>query len=538
MFDSSFVINNNYQMDQIEKVLQQNIPEDLKALFSFDETDSIFSIQKKFELWSKHLFGKYFEFEDAPFHIEIDNNNIKSYLGIADSFLDIGFRGCAKTSRTKLFVAFCICNDTLHRRKYIKVLAEDGTNSTQVTTDIYNMLISPEVLRIYPEIFSKTKYKREETMSSFTTATGVKMLADTVGTSARGALKEEARPDFIWFEDFESRKTIKSAVITQKIWLNMEEAKDSLAIGGSCLYNCNYLSERGNVHKLVGKADGERRLILITPIKRNGQPTWPGAYTMESINAKEKGAEDFAGEYMCEPSAGADIFFDRNCLKKQEKKEPIRTISDFKIFHEYDPSHRYASGHDVAGGVGLDSSTSVFIDFSTIPSKVVATYKSNLIKPNVFGDEVKSEADRFGACLVAVENNKFDSCIERLRNLKYNNMYFQEMKATKIGPQPRTKTLGWNTNSDTKSKMLFAVRKAVVDGHLELSDDDLIKEFWSYTRDDLMDNDVDPRLTTRHFDLLIACAIAYMMKDFAEVSDSSRESYQQAPYESPLDEEN
>jgi hypothetical protein len=32
-----------------------------------------------------------------------------------------------------------------------------------------------------------------------------------------------------------------------------------------------------------------------------------------------------------------------------------------------------------------------------------------------------------------------------------------------------------------------------------------------------MEKNDDPRLTTRHFDLLIACAIAWQMKDFAEV---------------------
>ncbi len=181
-------------MEEIEKTLQDNIPEDLKALFSFaDEENYVIII--KFNLWARHFFGKYFTYEDAPFHEDIDNNNLKAYLGLIDSFLDIGFRGASKTARTKLFMAFCIANDLKHRKKYIKVLAEDTTNSKQVVTDIYNMLITPEILSVYPEIFAKTKYKREETMSSFTTATGIKVLADTVGTAARGALQEEARPD-------------------------------------------------------------------------------------------------------------------------------------------------------------------------------------------------------------------------------------------------------------------------------------------------------------------------------------------------------
>jgi hypothetical protein len=52
------------------------------------------------------------------------------------------------------------------------------------------------------------------------------------------------------------------------------------------------------------------------------------------------------------------------------------------------------------------------------------------------------------------------------------------------------------------------------DGLLELSDPDLIAELRAYIRDDLMDRDEDVRLTTRHFDLLIACAIAWQMRSY------------------------
>ena len=63
---------------------------------------------------------------------------------------------------------------------------------------------------MYPEIFQKTNKKREETMASFTTTTGIKVVADP-GTDQRGAIQEESRPDFIWFEDFENRTTLRSA---------------------------------------------------------------------------------------------------------------------------------------------------------------------------------------------------------------------------------------------------------------------------------------------------------------------------------------
>lgn len=512
----------------IEEILERGNRKDVRGLFAFDQTDTEEEVLLKFNLWGRFFFPQYFKAADAPFHEDIDRGNYRVYRAILRAFVNIVFRGGAKTTRTKLFIAYAIANDQDRSRKYLKVLAEDGANSKQAVTDVYNMLITPSVRHFYPEIFRKTEAKREETMASFTTATGVKMRAGTVGTDQRGQIQEDARPDFIWFDDFETRKTLRSAVETQAIWDNMEEARTGLSKDGGAVYTCNYLSERGNVHKLVEKKNPDKN-VLIVPIRHKGQPTWD-AYTVEEVAKIEAEADDFAGEYLCEPSAGADVFFDRDTLKSQRKKEPVKELAEFKIFHKFDPSHRYGSGHDVAGGVGLDSSTSVFIDFSTIPNRVVATFKSDTIKPDVFGDEIEREARMFGEPIVGVENNKFDMCIGRLKQI-YDNLYFTEQKETRVGMPPRVRQYGWNTNRMTKPKMLFDLKKAVEDGQLDLSDPDVIAELWSYTRDDLMDRDEDVRLTTRHFDLLMATAIAWQMRNFAEVKKEPTGTYQQPSYE-------
>ena len=78
--------------------------------------------------------------------------------------------------------------------------------------------------------------------------------------------------------------------------------------------------------------------------------------------------------------------------------------------------------------------------------------------------------------------------------------------------------------------MIYAFVKAVEDGLIELNDKDLIQEAKSYSRDDLMDNEVDPRLTTRHFDLLIAACIAWQMKDHAKVVEQNSD-YTPKPYQ-------
>ena len=279
------------------KILDSGTKSDIRALFSFDITDTEKEVLLKFNLWGRHFFPKFYKFKDADFHKDIDKYNYRVYRGEdLKYFIDIVFRSGAKTTRTKLFIAYCIANDSDHSRKFFKILTKDISNAKQVVTDIYNLLLS--ISSYYPEIFQKTDQKKEERMDSFTTYTGVKMRAGTVGTDQRGQIQEDTRPDFIVFDDFETRKTLRSAVETKSIWDNMEEAKTGLSRNGGAVYLCNYFSERGNVHKLVLKKNNPKTKVLIVPIKFEGKPMWD-YYNMDIINALEKDSDDFAGEYMC-----------------------------------------------------------------------------------------------------------------------------------------------------------------------------------------------------------------------------------------------
>lgn len=506
-------------MTKIEEILDTGTLKDKRSLFSFNLSDTNKEVLLKFQLWSKYFYIKFFQVKDALFHKEIDQYNLECYRANIKSFTNLTFRGGAKTTRTKLFKAFCICNDLDKSRRYIKILSYDSTNCKQFVTDIYNLLIQPRVRQMYPEVFEKTDTKREETMSSFTTSTGVKVLADTVGSSQRGSIQEESRPDLIVFDDFETRETLRSAIKTKTIWDNMQEAKDGLSTDGACIYLGNYISEMGNVHRLVLK-ESDVDKVLIIPIIKDGEPTWIEKYTMEDINYLRKSADDFEGEYLCKPELSQDLYFDRERLNAMEIRQPVEEIAGFKIYRKYIPNHRYAGGHDVAGGVGLDSSASVFIDFSTVPAQVVATYHSNTIEPEAFGDEIADEAKHFGKCVCAIENNRFDQTVLKAKQLDVNLYKTVKGKTLDTIYQPNKRFIyGWNTNSLTKSNMLSELKMALNSGLLVLNDKDLIQEAKSYTRNDLIDKEEDARLTTRHFDLLMSCAIAFQMKDVAEANE-------------------
>ena len=58
---------------------------------------------------------------------------------------------------------------------------------------------------------------------------------------------------------------------------------------------------------------------------------------------------------------------------------------------------------------------------------------------------------------------------------------------------------------------------------IELNDPALIAEVRGYTSNDLMNREADPRLTTRHFDLLMALCIAYQTNTFVKKPTSEED---------------
>lgn len=500
-------------MENIQTILQRDNKDELKALFSFDKTNTDEQIAVKFNLWARYFFSKYFTSQDCKAHEEMDLNNIRAYRSKISQYVNIAFRGFAKTARTKLFLAYCIANDIDHFKRFIRCLSADLDNTKQSVTDIYNMFVQPKVRDFYPEIFEKTESKREETMNGFTTATGIKVLAKQIGVDQRGKIMEDAKSDLDWYDDIETKTTIRSAITTFKIGENMEEARTGLAIGGSSIYTANYFSEAGNIHKLVTKKT-DSKIVQITPIADDqGNPTW-NRYSKEDIEVMKRTDDDFEGERMCRPSANKDVYFNRQNLDLMPIKRPIDEIAGFKVYGRYNPLHRYAGGADVAGGVGLDSSTTVFIDFDTIPAQVVGVYHNNNVLPEAFGDEVYSESKVFGKCIVGIENNKFDACILKARQLGAE-LFMQQPKATtNVFQAPRI--YGWNTNSLTKSRMLSTAREWIDSGLISLNDEDLVQDCKGFSVNNLIDSPEDIRLTTRHFDLVMALAIAIQMKDYAK----------------------
>lgn len=214
-------------------------------------------------------------------------------------------------------------------------------------------------------------------------------------------------------------------------------------------------------------------------------------------------------------SSGRKLF-DAGLLLEKEKVEVRRPLrmerANHAIFADYRRGHAYGLGADVALGNGRDSSTIVVIDFTE--GEVVATYRNERIAPDVFAHEIAWLGAMYGTCIAAPENNNMGhTTVTTLHNV-YPNIYTSVVQG--YLEDKMTNRLGFSTNAATKPKMMYELNQAFVDGSLKVPDQRILQEARQFGADDAMM--VNKSELTRHFDLLIGCAIAWQMRAYSTVT--------------------
>lgn len=499
------------EKEYIKNIVINGTPAEKRTLYSFTSKDSNEKVLKKFELFSRGNFIRFFKSEDAPFHRDMAMDFIKSYRG--GNLRELAFRSASKTSIFKMFLCFVLENDEDHSKKYIKILSRDLKNPKQIVTDVYNMCL--ELIPIYGNPFEKEgDKKREETMGSFTMKSGVKLTAGTVGQAQRGHVQDAFRPDWIIFDDVEDRESVSSAVITQGIIEGCDEAITGLdPVTGSWLLLGNYISENGVVQWFLDKSNAETRITPIaTDVVMNGKtlvscnPTW-SIFNKEKIQLLMKDSIDVWGEYFCEPSKADNKFFDIDRINEDLKHcpAPLWVKDGVKQWNIYENHMRYTLGADTSEGIGKDSNA--FTMWNTRTGEQVAAYHSNEIKPELFAYKFAEKAKEFGSCIVAPEINNYSGgiVITTLRQIYPEDKIFRHTDNRNANDRESGK-LGWYTTSLSKTNAFMEFRKDYNDGLIKVKDPDLLKEMKMYTEQDLSTTG-DSNKVTRHFDLLVSCFV-------------------------------
>ena len=150
-----------------KEVAFKGIDEEKLHFFAFSIGDMPETILFKFDFWARLFYPRYFQSRSADFHYDMMRYMIAVYCGKPldtsgphdkSNYLNLGFRGCAKTTYTKLFLTYALLCDVTMHRKYLKVLTKNQANAKQIVTDVYNMMV--EVQELYGNYFIKDDAKK------------------------------------------------------------------------------------------------------------------------------------------------------------------------------------------------------------------------------------------------------------------------------------------------------------------------------------------------------------------------------------------
>ena len=495
---------------------------DPRRLFAIT-SDNIEVACNKFRLWVRLLFPQAWKKNDSSVHHEMDRRLCNLYFGGKKSFLNIGFRGLAKTARTRVFIAFMLAND--HRpnaRRYIKVASEDYENSKSMVVAIYNTLHTEKCVQIYPNLFQEKKganKKREETMHSFTLNDGRRLFASTINRNQRGHLSgdEEAnRPDLVLFEDIETSDTVQSLTVTNSIWRNMEEAFTGLSEDGVAMYNANYISRRRNIAKLIArhKRNPDRHDMLITPIMdKRGNPTWEQEYPKTRIEAMKSDIDDFEGEMMCDPKDGNESWFSETHLSAQPLLPPLLSTGQmiggeqigWVYYYKRDPNCEYSIGIDPAGGLGGNFAVLSVVNLTK--GRLEAFYRDRHTAPDTLALLAIKTGKRYNNALLVPEMNYDGAVFAYIFKQKgYNNYYMREVIDKQTNQ--RTKQIGLIMTKQMKKKLLTDLSRAINNFQFLVTSEILFNELLEFPREysELVKPDSEEY---GHFDLTIATCLAW-----------------------------
>jgi len=506
----------------LTKVILEGSPEERKYLFELSP-----------KYFAYYYFTPYFTYEPAPFHSDMWDDYAALMAYELDEVAWIMFRESAKSSIAKICVLHAIC---FHRKNYINWDSYDKGNAEQALFDIAlelqtNQRLIADFGNLYNEPLDRSK-KSKKRVGDFITNNGVRVSAFSTGTSMRGRVIGKQRPDWLILDDFENETTKESAAVTAGVIRHIDSAKAGLSPTGTILYLGNYISDSGSVDHILSKLKFEPKVVIRNiPVEKDGLILWDSKYVHTdeeavashaqpsmrkiSLETKRRKLDNYDAEMLNNPHRAEDLFFNRIKVDKalEHAREPEEINAGLHIFETFKPSHRYGLGADVSEGGGNDSSTTAIIDFDD--GAVVATFADNKIAPDRFADEIVREARMYGKCIVAPERNAVGvATVIRLVDT-YDNVYVDHKQA-QIG-DPTTNRYGWRTTKESKSTMLFALKKSFEDGTLKIFDRRVLEEMRVYTRSNFQETG---RASTKHSDLLIATAIANQMRDHAPYPES------------------
>jgi len=242
----------------------------------------------------------------------------------------------------------------------------------------------------------------------------------------------------------------------------------------------------------------------------------------KELMIRSTSVDQFRQEFECEFLGSANTLIHPAVLSKLVYNTPHKVLHGVRFYKEPVENHIYSITVDVSEGLGLDSSSFVVIDCTTIPYEVVATYNDADISQLTFPTLLANIGMYYNEASILVEVNVGSQVVNILQqDLEYENIVSTKMsgrKGTVLSGEGQSR-LGIKTTKVTKRIGCSNLKSIVESDKIFLNDYSIINELSTYVMDGTSYNAEDGS----HDDLVMCLVLfAWMVNQnyFKDVSNT------------------
>ena len=151
-------------------------------------------------------------------------------------------------------------------------------------------------------------------------------------------------------------------------------------------------------------------------------------WKQETLASMDFDTEKFAQEYECEFLGSSGTLISGSKLKQLVYQEPLREVSNIRLYEEVVEGHSYVCVVDVSRGKGIDYSAFHIIDVTAMPYRQVCTFKDNWITPVDYSMIINQVAKMYNQANILVEVNDIGEQVATtiMEEYEYENMLMTE----------------------------------------------------------------------------------------------------------------
>ena len=140
--------------------------------------------------------------------------------------------------------------------------------------------------------------------------------------------------------------------------------------------------------------------------------------------------EQFNQEFECEFLGSVNTLITSSKLKILTYEDPLTRNAGLDIYEEPVADNTYVMTVDVARGITKDYSAFIVFDTTTIPYRIVAKYRNNVIKPMLFPNVIHQVACSYNHAYIMAEVNDIGGQVADILqyDLEYDNLLMCAMR--------------------------------------------------------------------------------------------------------------